>query len=240
MTPGRKHVTTFLLLSGFVVSANGAAVKLPVRLVAPATFPVVLTPGDPLPKLVVLVRNTTPIARQVVVEAFAFGEDKTLLKQYSLAENVRAGDSALVLEVMEPCHAGFTETACSVGAVQVRAFSEELANQPKPLPPWLHFGASDFSTSFDSFGRRQAGASVVVSNTGGSDAHVYLRFRLYNSSGFQVAACNNERRPIFSDNNILVPSGSATRLWCEVSPFKEVPDVPSTVRVELLGWETRH
>jgi hypothetical protein len=239
MMSARKYAVTLLLSSTLVVSGKTASVKVPVRLLIPASFPVALAYGKGFPKLVVLVSNPTSVARQVVVEAFEFGEDKTLLKQYFLSENIRAGDSALITDVMEPCHSGFTERSCSVGAIQVRASSEQVVNQPKPLPPWLQLGATDFDSSIDPFGKRQAEASVVVTNSGDRDAHVYLRLRLYNRSGFQVAVCTNEPRPFFSDNNLLVPAGASTRLGCAVSPFKDVADVPSNVRVELLDWQRR-
>ena len=230
----------FVLFSAALVAlADTSSVKIAVRLVEPATFPVVLELGAQLPKLVVLVTNPTPVARQLVVEAFAVAEDKTVLKQYSLSENVRAGDSALIKTTLQPCHAGFTEASCSIAAIQVRAHAGDRVYQPRSLPSWIQLGETNVGSSFDSFGKRQADASVVVTNRGSRDAHVYLRFRLYNAAGFQVAVCSNEPRPIFSDDNLLAPGGLSVRLGCSVSPFQDVADVPSRVRVELLGWEHR-
>jgi hypothetical protein len=150
---------------------------------------------------------------------------------------VRAGDSALIKTTLEPCHAGFTETSCSIGAIQVRAHSGERVYQPRSLPSWVQLGSTNVASSFDSFGKQQAEASVVVTNSGSRDAHVYLRFRLYNRAGFQVAVCSNEPRPVYTDNNLRVPAGLSMRLGCSVSPFEDVADTPAKVRVELLGWE---
>jgi hypothetical protein len=119
------------------------------------------------------------------------------------------------------------------------AYSSEREPQPRSVPPWLQLSESHVATSIDSFGKREAEASVVVTNNAAQDAHVYLRFRLYNDDGFQVAVCSNGPRPIFSDNNLLVPARLAARLGCAASPFEGVAEVPSKVRVELLGWEQR-
>jgi hypothetical protein len=140
---------------------------------------------------------------------------------------------------MQPCHAGFTEQTCSVADIQVRAFSDQVLPQPRRIPPWLRLSSTNSASSRDAFGKLQAEASVVATNGGSTDAHVYLRFRLYNHDGLQVAVCTNEPRPIFSDNNILVPGGSSIRIGCTVNEFEDVADEPSTIRVELLGWELR-
>jgi hypothetical protein len=208
-------------------------------LVAPATVPILLAYGEDLPKLDILVTNPTPAARRVLVEAFAFDERQTLLNKYALSENVRAGDSALIGTTMQPCHAGFTEQTCSVAAVQARASSGEVVKQPIFLPAWLRASGTNVTSSIEAFGKREAVASVVVTNDNSRDAHIYLRFRLYNGKGFQVAVCNNEARPIFSDTNLLVPAGTSARLGCTSDAFRDVADVPTSVRVELLGWELR-
>lgn len=225
-----------MLLVGISVTLSaGAPVKIPARLVAPAT-PIEIAYGEELPKLDILVTNPTPVARRVLVEAFAFDDDQVLLNKYSVWANVRAGDSALVRTVMEPCHVGFTERTCSIGTVHVRAVSEEILTTPKSVPAWLRIGRTNILSSIEEFGKRDAVASVVT-NQNRRDAHVYLRLRLYNLKGVQVAVCNNEARPVFSDTNLLVPAGTSTRLGCSTDPFSDVADVPTDVRVELLGWE---
>lgn len=228
-----------LFASAAAISAETARMKVPVRLVAPAVLPVVLEPGEELPRIVVRVSNPTPFARQVVVEAFAIGEDKTLLARYAMSEDMGAGDHALMTITMEPCHAGFTEAPCTIAEIQVRAYAGERQLQPQTLPSWLQLANTEVTSSLDSFDKRQAEASVVVTNTGIRDVHVYLRFRLYNRAGLQVAVCRNEPRPIFTDSNLLVPAGLSVRVRCGVSPFEDVPDAPSKIRVDLLGWEER-
>jgi hypothetical protein len=228
-----------IVLASLTLSAGAPSVRIPARLIAPATVPILLAYGAELPKLDIFVTNPTPVARRVLVEAFAFDEHQTLLNRYSLSESVRAGDSALVRTTMEPCHAGFTERTCSVAAVQVRARSEEVVRQPRSLPAWIRLASTNVTSSIEAFGKREAVASVVVTNDDSRDAHIFLRFRLYNTKGFQVAVCNNEARPIFSDTNLLVPSGTSTRLGCTSDAFRDVADVPTSVQVELLGWELR-
>lgn len=233
------RVYTVMALASLTLLANTPSVKIPARLVAPATVPILLAYGEDLPKLDILVTNPTPAARRVLVEAFAFDENQTLLNKYALSENVRAGDSALIRTTMQPCHSGFTERTCSVAAVQVRASSGEVVRQPISLPVWLRMSGTNFSSSIEAFGKREAVASVVVTSDNSRDAHIYLRFRLYNGKGFQVAVCNNEARPIYSDTNLLVPAGSSTRVGCTTNAFDDVADVPTNVRVELLAWELR-
>jgi hypothetical protein len=239
MTVAPAVAASILLSAAFVLSAEAGTAKISARLVAPLVFPVMLEPGERLPKFVVLVNNPTPVAREVLVEAFAVAEDKTLLKRYSLSANVGGKESALLKTTLEPCHAGFTEAACSIGAIQVRAYSGERVDQPRPLPKWLQLGDTNLASSLDSFGKGQAEASVVVTNSSSRDAHVYLRFRLYDRTGLQVVVCNNERSPIFSDSNLLVPAGLSVRLGCSASPFEDTADTPAKVRVELLGYEQR-
>src|SRR5207245_7320691 len=120
------------------------------RLVSP-TAPVRLAYGEDLPKLLVLVSNPTPVAREVHVEAFAFGEDKTLLSKYSLSENVRPGDSALIKEGMEPCHTGFTEISCSVGAIQVRALAGEPVSQSRSISSCLRLSDTEVASLIELF-----------------------------------------------------------------------------------------
>lgn len=233
----RSRNYAVMALASLTLSAGAPSIRIPARLVAPATVPILLAYGEELPKLDILVTNPTPAARRVLVEAFTFDEHQTLLNKYALSENVRAGDSALIRTKMQSCHAGFTERTCSVATVQVRASSGEVVKQPISLPAWLRVSGTNFTSSIEAFGKREAVASVVVTNDNSRDAHIYLRFRLYNGKGFQVAVCNNEARPIYSDTNLLVPAGSSTRLGCSSDPFDDVADVPTNVRVELLGWE---
>jgi len=236
MARARNYALILLAGASLTLAAGAPSVKIPARLVAPAT-PILIAYGKEPPKLDILVTNPTPVARRVLVEAFTFDDTQILLNKYSLWANVRAGDSALVRTVMGPCHAGFTERTCSVGTIQVRAVSGEILSQPRSLPAWLRLQNTNFASSIEEFGKREAVASVVVTNDHGRDAHVYLRFRLYNVKGVQVAVCNNEARPVFSDTNLLVPAGTSTRLGCSSDPFSDVAEVPTSLRVELLGWE---
>jgi len=104
-------------------------------------------------------------------------------------------------------------------------------------PPWLRLSSTAVASSIEPFGRREAQASVIATSNSKHDAHIFLRFRLYNRSGYQVAVCTNGPQPVFSDMNLLVPADSSARIGCSVDAFRDVADVPVSVRVELLGWE---
>lgn len=222
----RRALLLALLLGTAPVSMTTAALlPLPVAIVQPKSFPVIREGADPFPILILLVHNTTGTPRKVLVEAFLYDKNQVLERTYRLRADVGAGERALLSSIIEPR---------VVGRISVRAFAGDATSIPLRLLAWLSFDSPKLETRLDAWGKRRAIGSVLVRNRTAHDLHVFLRFRFYNRSNYQVAVCRNEPRPIYTDLNVLIPASTRTRVGCEVSAFEDIPDVPVRVKVELL------
>jgi hypothetical protein len=204
---------------------------VPVVLLAPKVFPLVLGITDPSPKLLVLVHNVTPVAREIHAQALVYSPANFLLDVYRLSADVGAGERALLITTLYLNQA--------IGTIHVRAFAGDPTLPPLRVPNWLSVSKSEIRTWIDGSSDRRAQASVEVHNRSRADVYIRLRFRFYSSANYQVAICFNEPRPIYTHYNILVPRGVPTRVGCEVGQlerlFEKVADVPVRLKVELVG-----